>query len=71
MCFGIVEGIQLYGVIDMNNAVASSPIVFIAKNPSGEHITVILPNWTLILHNCSCNLKFAKWLDNKILVTFD
>lgn len=71
MCFGIVEGIQFYGMIDMNNMVTSSPIVFTAKNPSGEHITVILPNWTLIFHNCFHNLNFAKYLDNKPLVTFN
>lgn len=74
MCFGIVEGIELYGVIDMNNVVASFPIVFVAKKASGEYITVILPNWTLIFHNCFYNLKFAKWLYNnynKPLVTFN
>lgn len=35
-CFGIVEGIQPYGVIDMNNVVASSPTVFVAKKHQGN-----------------------------------
>lgn len=60
MCFVIVEGIQPYGAIDMNNVVEPSPTVFVAQNPSGEHTTLISPNWTLIVHHCLYNLNFAK-----------
>lgn len=63
MCFVIVGGIQPYGVIDMNNVVESSPTIFVAKNPSGEHIALILPNWTLTVHHCLYNLNFAKRQD--------
>lgn len=63
MCFGIIEGIQPYGATDVNNVVEQSPIVFVANNPSGEHITLILPNWRLTAHHCLHNLNFAKRLD--------
>lgn len=60
MCFVIVEGIQPYGVIDRNNVVESSLTIFVAKNPSGELMMLILPNWTLTVHRCLYNLNFAE-----------
>lgn len=62
MCFVIVEGIQPYGAIDMNNVAELSPNVFVAKNPSGEHTTLIPPNCTLVVHHCLYKLYFAKGL---------
>jgi len=69
MCFVIVEGVQFYGATDMNNVVESSPTIFVAENPSGEHTTSILPNWTLLVHHCLYNLNFAKMTGHKTLTT--